>query len=100
MSLPRGATAGAAADAPAMNIVRGWTVPCGPEVAEPIRVPQAPQNAKPTCTVLPQFGQVRSLPGAGPPVGLTGAGVVEGWMPPAPVSRGAGVGPARGFGGS
>src|SRR5262245_49083781 len=92
---PRGATACAGALEPAMNIVRG----CGPDCADPIRVPQAPQNANPACTPLPQFGQTISPPGAGPPVGLVGAGVVDGWIPP-PVDRAAGAGPASGFGGS
>jgi hypothetical protein len=78
-----------------MNIVRG----CGPDGAAPTRAPHAPQKAKPTCTLLPQLGQAISPAGAGPPVVLTGAGVVDGWMFPA-VARGAGVGPANGFGGS
>jgi len=60
-------------------------------------VPQAPQNAKPTWTLRPQFGQAISP--AGPPVGLSGAGVVDGWIP-APVERGAAPGPASGLGGS
>ena len=84
-----------------MNIVRGCpTVPCGPDGAAPMRVPHAPQNANPTWTGLPQFGQrelARREPGRRS--ACDGAGVVTGWMPP-PVARGAGAGPASGLGGS
>jgi hypothetical protein len=78
-----------------------------------MRVPQAPQKAKPTWTILPQFGQAISLvpaagaaAGAGPPVTRMGAGVAPAGTPIPPpllaepdVTRGAGV-PASGFGGS
>src|SRR5436190_3403411 len=99
MRRPRGTTTGAAAVDPAMNMVRGApTVPCGPDGAAPTRAPQAPQNANPSWTGRPQFGQAIS-PGAGPPTGFTGPGVVEG-CPAPPVDRPAGAGPASGLGGS
>ena len=70
MSRPRGTAAGAAAAAvPAMNIVRGWPMGAlAPEAAEPMRVPQAPQNAKPAWTMRPQLGHGIS------PAGAPGAG--------------------------
>ena len=89
-----------------MNIVRGCgspTVAAGPEGAAPMRVPHAPQNAKPTLTPrLPQVGQGTSF---GP---QRAAGAADRRVRSAPAvrrrrhrwARGAGVGPARGFGGS
>ena len=90
MRRPRGTAAAAAAVDPPMNIVRGWpTVPCGPEAAAPMRVPHAPQKAKPDLDGLTAIRARELAPGAGPPVGLEGAGVVTGWMPP-PVDAGHG----------
>ena len=106
-SRPRGATAaGAAAAAPAMNIVRGWAARrAAPEVAEPMRVPQAPQKAKPAWTALPQLGQVDVAAGERPAAGraVTGAAAcVDGRTPAGRRStpRRAEPGPASGFGGS
>src|SRR5579871_324574 len=98
-----------------MNIVRGPVAAPGAgadEGCRAIRVPQAPQNAKPACTIFPQVGQGNSLPatagaaaGAAAPVTRTGAGVAPAGTPigppllPPEVTRGAGV-PASGFGGS
>ena len=70
-------------------------VPGGPATAAAVafagramRVPQAPQNAKPTCTGLPQVGQAISALAAG----FTITGVASAPSPPA---RGQGCGPAR-----
>jgi hypothetical protein len=110
-----------------MKTVRGGTAAAAaaaaPDGWREIRVPQAPQKAKPGCTILPQLGQMISPtgpvvtgPGVGPvgetaaaaPVGrpaATGGGVTSDEGPPllpAPeVTRGPGVAPAdSGFGGS
>ena len=98
MSRPRGTDAGdAAAAVPAMNIVRGWPMGAlAPDAAAPMRVPHAPQNAKPAWTMRPQLGHgisAAGAPGAGAPVMREGAGVTP------PLGRGT-VTPASGFGGS
>src|SRR5450432_1781532 len=105
---PRGIATGAAAVvAPAMNIVRGGppTVVDEPEGCLAIRVPQPPQKANPIWTILPQVGQGISPAGAGaaPPVARSGPGVpprAPTALAPPEVERGAGAGPASGFGGS
>ena len=100
MSLPRGATAGAAAEAPAMNIVRGWTVPVrsGSRGTDARAAGAAEREAHLHGLATIRAAQVAT--GGGAACRSDRRGGRRGWMPPAPVTRGAGVGPARGFGGS
>src|SRR5688572_20240400 len=86
MSRPRGTAAGAAAAPaePAMNIVRGWPIGAfAPDADAPMRLPHAPQNANPACTMRPQLGH--GISAAGLAAGAAAAPVIregEGVTPP------------------
>ena len=112
-----------------MNMVRGGPAAAGAAAfgGRAMRVPQAPQNAKPTCTGLPQVGQAisragrrvghhrgrgrrhrarRRQGGGRRPSGARASAAASRprpgrrWSPAVEVSRGPGVAPASGFGGS